>query len=153
MNRRTLLQLTGVSLGCSAAGCVGTDPPQDTEADQSENSSSGLDGNAEAAQTPDPDHSIQMKNERSDPVTVTATVVQESAGETVHNRTYTLQPDATVTAYNTRQANPDGIEEFTVSVTTNESTDSFPLETDQCMGDLEAHVTEADGIDWLYAVC
>jgi len=153
MNRRKLLQLIGLSLGFSATGCLGTDPPQDTESDQSENSSSGLDANAEAAQTPDPDHSIQIKNERSDPVNVTATVIQETTGETVHNQTYTIQPDATVTAYNTRQANPDSIEEFNVSVTANGSTDSFPLETDQCMGDLEAQVTESDGIDWLYAVC
>ncbi|ERH07332.1 MAG: hypothetical protein J07HN4v3_02971 [Halonotius sp. J07HN4] len=175
MNRRNLLQLAGVSLTFSATGCLGTDSPQDTESDQSENgssglsgqsensssglsdqsedSSSGLDANAEAAQTPDPDHSIQITNELSDPVNVTATVVRETTGETVHNQTYTLQPDATTTAYNTRQANPDSIEKFNVSVTASGSTDSFPVETDQCMGDLEAQVTESDGIDWLYAIC
>ncbi len=107
MNRRDLLQLTGVSLGFIATGCLGTDPPQGTGSDQSEDSNSGLDENAEAAQTPDPDHSIQITNELSDPVNVTATVVRETSGETVHNQTYTLQPDATVTACNTRQANPD----------------------------------------------
>jgi len=84
---------------------------------------------------------------------VTATVVRETTGETVHNRTYTLQPDETMSAYNTRQANPDGIEEFNVSVTSGGSTDSFTLETDQCMGDVIAQVTESDGIDMVYSIC
>ena len=153
MNRRKLLQLAGTSLAFTVTGCLGTDPPQDTESDQSENGGSDLSGNAEAAQTPDPDQSIQIKNERSDPVNVTATVVRETTGEIVHNQTYTLQPDETNTAYNTRQANPDGIEKFNVSVTSGGSTDSFTLETDQCMGDLTAQVTESDGIDMLYSIC
>ncbi len=153
MNRRNLLQLTGVSLGFIATGCLGTAPPQGTGSDQSEDGNSGLDENAEAAQTPDPDHSIRITNELSDPVNVTTTVIRETTGETVHNQTYTLKPDATVTAYNTRQANPDNIEKFNMSVTTSGSTDSFLLETDQCMGDLKAQVTESDGIDWLWSEC
>ena len=153
MNRRKLLQLTGTSLAFTVTGCLGTDPPQDTESDQSENGGSGLDANAEAAQTPDPDQSIQIKNERSDPVNVTATVVRETTGETVHNQTYSLQPDETITAYNTRQANPDGVEEFDVSVTANGSSDSFIMETDMCQGDITAQVTEFDGIDWGWAEC
>jgi len=160
MHRRKLLQITGVSLGFSVTGCLGIDPPQDTEdppqdteSDQLENGDSGLNGNAEAAQTPDPDHSIRIKNEFSDPVDVTTTVRREPTGETVHNQTYTLQPDATVTAYNTRQANPDGIEAFNVSVTSDGSTGSVTLETDQCMGDVIAQVTESDGIDMVYSMC
>ena len=153
MNRRKLLQLAGTSLVFSVTGCLGTDPPQDTGSDQSENGGSDLSGNAKATQTPEPDHSIQIKNERSDPVNVTATVVRETTGEIVHNQTYTLQPDETNTAYNTRQANPDGIEKFNVSVTSGGSTDSFTLETDQCMGHLTAQVTESDGIDMLYSIC
>ena len=176
MNRRELLELTGVSLGFIATGCVGIDPPQDTDSDsdQSENSTPGLDANTETTQTPDPDqsetpsfaeinaearqtldpdHSIQIKNELSDPVNVRATVTRETTGETVHNQTYTLQPDATVMAYNTRQANPDSIEEFNVSVTANGSTDSFLVETDQCMGDVIAQVTESEGIDMVYSIC
>ena len=137
MNRRKLLRLTGLSLAFGVTGCLG----------------SGRSGNAEAAQTPDPNHSIQMENEISDPVTVTATVLREKTGETVHNQTYTLQPNETVTAYNTRQANPDGIEEFNVSVTSSRSTDNFTLETDQCMGDVIARVTGSDGIDIVYSIC
>ena len=137
MNRRKLLQLTGLSLVFSATGCL----------------DAGRSGNAEAAQTPDPTHSIQIENEKSDSVTLTATVLREQTGETVHNQTYTLQPNETVTAYNTRQANPDGIEEFTVTVTSEGSTDSFTLETNQCMGDVIARVTESDGIDMVYSIC
>ena len=137
MNRRNLLLLGGLSLAFSVTGCL----------------DSGRSGNAEAAQTPDPNHQIQIENEISDSVTVTVTVLREQTGETVHNQTYTLQPNETVTAYNTRQANPDGIEPFNVSVTSGGSTDSFTLETDQCMGDLIARVTESDGIDMLYSIC
>lgn len=186
MNRRKLLQLTGVSLGFTVSGCLGIDPPQDQDTDpdldldQSENRSSGLDTNTETARTPDPDsdldpdesetqsfadinaearqtldpdHSIQIQNELSEPVTVTATVIREPTGETVHNRTYTLQPFAIVTAYNTRQANPESVEEFTVSVTANGSTDSFLVKTNNCMQDLKAQVTKPDGIDWVYTIC
>jgi hypothetical protein len=80
-------------------------------------------------------------------------VLREKTGETVHSQTYTLQPNEAVTAYNTRQVNPDGIENFNVSVTSSGSTDSFTLETDQCMGDAIARVTESDGIDIVYSIC
>ncbi|WP_240625460.1 hypothetical protein [Halonotius pteroides] len=131
----------------------GANPSEDVNSDSTANEESGLSGNAKAAQTPDPDHQIQVKNEKPDPVNTTVTVRRVETGETVHNQTYTIQPDATVTAYNTRQASPDSIEKFNVSVTSDGSTDSFTLKTDQCMNDLEAQVTESAGIDWLYAVC
>lgn len=137
MNRRKLLQISGLSLAFGVIGCLGSDQS----------------GNAEAAQTPDPNHSIQIEKEISDPDTVTATVLREKTGETVHSQTYTLQPNEAVTAYNTRQVNPDGIENFNVSVTSSGSTDSFTLETDQCMGDAIARVTESDGIDIVYSIC
>jgi hypothetical protein len=170
MNRRNLLQLTGVSLGFSATGCLGTDPPQDTK-DQSQSGDSnspepdqskdeGSDSSRSdvfGSPTPQPDHKIQMVNMRSDPVNMTVTVHRQKTGKTVHNQTYTLQPsqslDKTVTAYNTRQANPDGIETFNVSVTANGSSDSFTVETDMCQGDITAQVTESDGINWGWAEC
>jgi len=137
VNRRKLLQRTGLFLIFCVTGCL--------DSNQS--------GNAEAAQTPDPNHQIQIENEISDPATVTVSVLREKTGKTVYNQTYTLQPNETVTAYNTQQANPDGIEEFNVSVTSGGSTDSFTLETDQCMGDVIARVTESDGIDMVYSIC
>jgi hypothetical protein len=176
MHRRKLTQLIGLSLSLAVTGCLGTESPgnttdsanntdsgssdngganpsKDVNSDSTANGESGLSGNAKAAQTPDPDHQIQVKNKKPDPVNTTVTVRRVKTGETVHNQTYTIQPDAVVTAYNTRQATPDGIEQFSVSVTSDGSTDSFTLETDQCMHDLEAQVTESAGIDWFYAVC
>ena len=84
---------------------------------------------------------------------MTVVVRREKTGKTVHNQTYTLQPDETVTAYNTRQANPDGVEEFNVSVTADGLADSFTMETDTCQGDILAEVTESDGIDWVWTEC
>lgn len=176
MHRRKFIQLIGLSLSLALTGCLstessgnttdsanntdsgssdnrGADPHKDVNSDSTASGESGLSGNAKAAQTPDPDHQIQVKNEKPESVNATVTVRRVETGETVHNQTYTIRPDAVVTAYNTRQATPDGIEQFTVSVTSDGSTNSFTLETDQCMHDLEAQVTESAGIDWFYAVC
>ncbi|ERH01636.1 MAG: hypothetical protein J07HN6_01192 [Halonotius sp. J07HN6] len=106
-----------------------------------------------AAQTPEQDHAIEIENPTADPVDTTVTVRRVTTGETVHNQTYTVQPNETVTAYNTRQADPDGIEEFTVSVAAYDLTDSLTVETNQCWGDVLARVTESDGVDMVYAIC
>jgi hypothetical protein len=135
MNRRKLLQLTGLSLAFTVTGC------------------SGRQGEGPLTPQPEPDHQIAIENMRSEPVNMTVAVRREKTGKTVHNQTYTLQPDKTVTAYNTRQANPDGVEEFNVSVTVDGLADSFTMETDTCQGDILAQVTESDGIDWVWAEC
>ena len=135
MNRRKLLQLTGLSLAFIVTGC------------------SGRQGEGPSTPQPEPDHPIAIENMRSEPVNMTVVVRREKTGKTVHNQTYTLQPDETVTAYNTRQANPDGVEEFNVSVTADGLADSFTMETDTCQGDILAEVTESDGIDWVWTEC
>lgn len=135
MNRRKLLQLTGLSLAFTVTGC------------------SGRQGPGPPTPQPEPDHPIVIENMRSEPVNMTVAVRREKTRKTVHNQTYTLQPDETVTAYNTRQANPDGVEEFNVSVTVDGLADSFTMETDTCQGDILAQVTESDGINWVWAEC
>lgn len=137
MYRRNVVGLAGLTLASGATGCLGTEPS----------------GNAAAAQTPDPDHAIEIETRTDDPVETTVTVRRVTTGETVHNQTHTVQPNETLTAYNTRQADPDGIEEFSVSVAADDSTDSLTLETDQCWGDVLARVTESDGVDMVYAIC
>jgi hypothetical protein len=137
MYRRKLCTLAGVTLSLWGAGCVGSDRS----------------GNAAATQTPDEDHAIEIENPTTESVEMTVTVRRVSTETVVHDQTHTVQPEETATIYNTRQADPDGIEEFNLSVATNGSTDSLRMKTNECWGDVVARVSASDGVSLVYAIC
>jgi len=137
MYRRKLCTLAGVTLSLWGAGCVGSDRS----------------GNAAATQTPDADHAIEIENPTTESVEMTVTVRRVSTETVVHDQTHTVQPEETATIYNTRQADPDGIEEFNLSVATNGSTDSLSMKTNECWGDVVARVSASDGVSLVYAIC
>jgi len=137
MYRRKLCTLAGVTLSLWGTGCVGSDRS----------------GNAAATQTPDEDHAIEIENPTTESVEMTVTVRRVSTETVVHDQTHTVQPEETATIYNTRQADPDGIEEFNLSVATNGSTDSLSMKTNECWGDVVARVSASDGVSLVYAIC
>ena len=137
MYRRKLCAVAGGALSLWGAGCVGADRS----------------GNAAATQTPDEDHAIEIENPTTESVETTVTVRRVSTETVVHDQTHAVQPGETTTVYNTRQADPDGIEEFNISVATNGSTDSLRMKTNECWGDVVGRVNASDGVSLVYAIC
>ena len=80
-------------------------------------------------------------------------IVRETTNETVLDETYDLSTGTGRTVYNTADANPDGIERFTVTVTARNTTESVPIRTSRCFGDAYADVTEDGELSVYYAIC
>jgi len=127
-----------------------------------------------ASNSPDPDHAITVDNDADEAKTLRVWVERDATGETVFDRTKTVEPGHEFTAYNLEDANPDGVEAFTVcgelvasdstagTLTTTpterttadaERRDCATVETSECYG--RVHVTvQADGTPQIiYAIC
>ncbi|TQQ83240.1 hypothetical protein EGH24_00065 [Halonotius terrestris] len=143
LHRRGVLTV-GVAALLPTAGCLGGNGAEDPLDE---------DGNEDAITTPDPDHPIRLANETDQPVEVTVTVIRESTGETVYSETHQLaaeEQDREV--YNTRQANPEGIESFRIELTSGGDTVTETVETSACYGEVIGFVT-AEGLRSTYSIC
>ncbi|WP_458206818.1 hypothetical protein [Haladaptatus sp. NG-SE-30] len=128
-----------------------------------------------ASNTPNPDHSITLRNENDEIKIVRLRIVREATGKTVYDKTHELSAGGGVHAYNLKQADPDGVEAFSVcgelvgdALTATETHTSSSrgesdksdsprrgcatIRTSQCYGD--AHVTVRDDeVQVVYAIC
>lgn len=106
-----------------------------------------------ASDQPEPHHSVGLTNAWNRSVEVRVTVVREATNETVHERTYALEPGSDRTVYDTAEANPDGVETFTVTATALNATGSASVETSRCYGNVYAEIERDGGLFVTYAIC
>lgn len=106
-----------------------------------------------ASNEPDPSKHVRLENRWDETVTIDVRVVRNATGMTVHNASYDLDPGADRTVYNTVEADPDGIEGFTIVASARNTTDRVRIETSECYG--YAHATVADGgaLELYYPIC
>ncbi|WP_227352823.1 hypothetical protein [Haladaptatus salinisoli] len=169
--RRSVLAAIGgalVTAGCvsdpTGIGGPGTDDTTTSDDTTAVDETTTDDWLSAASNTPDPDHAITLRNESDDARVVRLRVVREETGETAYDETHELSSGGGVRAYNLKQADPDGVEAFSVcgelvdSATTGAPTTNSPrrgcatIRTSKCYG--SAHVTvRDDGVQVVYAIC
>lgn len=107
----------------------------------------------QAADQPDPNKSIDLENDLSEPVNVTVRVIRNATGETVHEETYRLAADERRTVYDTGRVGPDGVEEFTFVVSVRNQTQAVSIETNACYGNAGARIDRDGELGVFYAIC
>lgn len=107
---------------------------------------------SKAINTPDPDKSVNLENQGNNTQDVRIEVVRDSTGNIVHNQTYSVN-DTIDNVYNLKEADPEGVESFTVMATTDEDSDQVSLDTSRCFGNVYVEVTEKNGIYVYHTVC
>lgn len=178
MNRRTLLGTATSALASAAlAGCLTDDEPgastteRSTTPDDTATTRSGTettdpsrptettddDSNwwSEAANEPDPSKDVILVNDGEDGVahTVGLEVYRESTGTVVHDQSHEISANGEIVAYDTADANPDGIETFRVTCTFEDQTETVTIETSECYGWAEFVVDAEDELRGLYTIC
>lgn len=106
-----------------------------------------------ALNQPDLDKEVTLENLGSRSVEMHVRVVRDATNETVHDGTYTLAPGTERTVYNVSEADPDGVESFTVVVTTPDTTERVSIETSECYGDVYGEIQEDGTLYLYYAIC
>ncbi|MGM0592417.1 MAG: hypothetical protein ACQETI_12480 [Halobacteriota archaeon] len=130
--RRSVLGLVGglVTAGCLAdpntssatdtpepsASPPGTSRRSETPTEPSQNETTTLPGDwiARASKRPNPDHGIYLANDATESVRIHVWVVRDETGATVFEETKTVSEGAEIEAYNLNEADPAGVESFTV---------------------------------------
>ena len=148
--RRALLAALGAATtaGC-LGGVVGDDVP--------------------SGDTPAPDHSVTLSNDDDEPATVRIRVFRDATDETVFEETVAVQADGETEPYNLKEADPDGVESFTVcatrvasetSTTAADSTTSgepqgncATVKTNECFGNVIVSVTDDGSVQVFYSIC
>lgn len=104
-----------------------------------------------ASRQPDPDLPVTVENDHDAAHTVELTVSRD--GTTVHEATHDLSPGADREVYNLREADPDGIETFTVAATLGDRTGSATVETSGCYGSVVVVVQKDGELFVTYSIC
>lgn len=110
-------------------------------------------GTEYASEQPDASHQISVSNEWNRSVTVRVTVVREATNETVHEGSYDVGAGGERAVYDTADANPHGIERFTVEATALNATESVTIETSKCYGNVYVEITADGELYPYYAIC
>lgn len=174
MNRRHVLASAG-TLIAGLAGCLETtqgDAPSSTEtptedtpaedtpaedtpdADESAESTetpSDSSGLAEAANQPNADHPVRVINHDDSAYSVSVKITQD--GETIDTVTHESNPDANDVVYNLRQADPDGIEEYDVTATLGNQSETVKVRTNDCFGDVNVVIQSDGSLFVTYSIC
>lgn len=179
MNRRTFVATaTGVVASVAAAGCVTDDEPgastterSTTSDDDTATTRSGTETTApstptettdddpswwsEASNEPDPSKDVKLVNDGEDDVahTVDLEVYREATGTVVHDQSHEVPANAEVVAYDTADANPDGVEDFPVTCTFEDQTETVGVETSECYGWAEFVLSAEDELLGTYTIC
>ncbi|MFC6787377.1 hypothetical protein [Halobaculum halobium] len=110
-------------------------------------------GTEYASEQPDASHSITVENEWNQSVRINVTVVREATNETVHEGSYDVAAGGEQAIYDTAEADPDGIERFTVEATALNATESVTIETSKCHGNVYVEITADGELYPYYAIC
>jgi len=146
-SRPALLAVLLLTAGClsGAAGDATTEGPTSTATAPPDHRA--------ASNQPDPEKAVVLENEWDRSVEMHVRVVRDATNRTVHEANYTVGADEERTVYSVAAADPDGIESFTVVVTTRDTTDRVTIETSACYGNVYAEI-QADGTPYVYyAIC
>jgi hypothetical protein len=106
-----------------------------------------------ATNEPNPDHDVVLESDYDRSVTVHVRVIRNATNETVYDATHTLPPGKEQTVYNTVEADPDGVERFTVVTSARNATERVEIETSQCYGNVIGAVDEDGEFYLTYAIC
>jgi hypothetical protein len=159
-----LLAALLLTAGCLGGGPGGTDgPPSPAGTPTGAASPAGSPvspspsptpyGTAGASNQPDPDKAVQLRNDWNRSVDLRVRVVRDATNETVHDATYGLAPGEERTVYSLAEADPDGVESFTVAVTARNATERVRIETSRCYGDAYAEIRAGGDLYVFYAIC
>ena len=105
-----------------------------------------------AGSDPDPDLPVYVENDHDATHDVTVTITRES-GETVYDETHEVAPGSDREVYNLREADPDGVESFTITVTMDGTEKSITVETSACYGSAIVAVNEDGELYPYYSIC
>ncbi len=115
MPERTRRALLAVGGSIALAGCLtdlgGRLPDDSTTTRESDTAGDWIE---RASNSPNPDHSILVRNEASESRTLRVEVVREATGEPVFETTKEVSAGDEFTLYNLREADPGGVETFEV---------------------------------------
>jgi hypothetical protein len=129
-----------------------TDQPPDAGGDgEPTDTSSNSSGLGEKTNSPNPDHPVRVINYDDTAHTVSVEITQN--GTVVDTFSHEVSPDANVVAYNLRQVDPDGIEEYDVSATVGNQTESVTVRTNDCFGDINITVQSDGSLFVRFAIC
>jgi hypothetical protein len=107
-----------------------------------------------AVTQPDATKEVRLENAWNRTVSVQVRVVREATTETVHEGTYDVAPDAErMAVYNFSDADPDGIESFTVVVRARNATERVTIETNRCYGNVYGEIQDDGGLYVYYEIC
>lgn len=142
------------------AGCL-SDEPGDAVSSQTADTSTPTErsetqterGTEWAGKQPDPDKEVNLENRWNRSAEIRVSVTREATNETVHNGTYNLDPGEDRAVFTTSEADPDGIESFTVTVTAQNMTDHVSIKTSKCYGDAYAEVRTDGSLHLYYEIC
>jgi hypothetical protein len=155
-----LLALLLLTAGC-LSGVSGDTTPSPTETELPTVTQTGTTATAtetpwdhrSASNQPDPDKAVTLKNRWTERVEMQVRVVRDATNETVHDETYTLSPGAGRTVYDISEADPAGVESFTVVVTARNTTERVSIETSACYGNAYAEIQDDGTMYVYYAIC
>lgn len=173
MNRRRVLATAGAFIG-SLTGCIGLDSeeptgsrtPTPTKAPTStpterppdaggDYGSTGTPSKrsdlAEKTNNPNPDHPIRIINNDETTQNVTVNVTQH--GTVVDTFSREVNASANVVAYNIRQTDPEGIEEYNITATVGNETDTATVRTNDCFGDITIDIRSDSSLAVSFAIC
>ncbi|MFC7069788.1 hypothetical protein [Halobaculum lipolyticum] len=137
-----------------AGGCLGNpERPTTGSVSTTATPSETPAGTEYASQRPDPSQSVTLENWWNQTVSIHLTVVRVATGETVVNETFAVAPGEEVAAYNTVEADPQGVERFAVTATALNATESVSIETSRCYGGAYVSITEDGELFATYAIC
>ncbi|WP_224449385.1 hypothetical protein [Haloprofundus salilacus] len=154
--RRLVLAALGVAVGSTSIGCLTrTRESRQTPADEpvtterlTPTSTPDETPTAywieRASNAPDPNKPIYVRGRDTDGGTVRVQVVREATGETVHDQRHPVVRGR-IEVYNLRDAEPDGVERFSVcaKLVPREKTDTATTETTTATDDTNTAATDA----------
>jgi hypothetical protein len=130
-----------------------TPAPSETASPDTETTTATPFGHEAASKQPDPDKAVRLENRWNRSVELSVRVVRDATNRTVHDETYELPPGEERTVYSVSEANPEGVESFTVVVTARNTTERVSIETNACYGDAYAEIQEDGTLYLYYAIC
>jgi hypothetical protein len=153
-----LLGLALLGTGCVALGPGADPPPSPAPASPADSATpppgtQTTDRHQAALSQPDATKEVRLENAWNRTTSVRVRVTRDATNETVHRATYDVEPAERITVYNLSDADPDGIEPFTVAVTAHNATERVTIETNRCYGNVYGEIQDRGQLYLYYEIC
>lgn len=139
-----------LTAGClsGGVGANGTSPtPDPTTAPPTQ------DGHEQAMNQPDTDKMVILRNDWNRSSAIRVQVTYNPTNETVYDQTHQLASGTEKSVYNISEADPDGIEAFTIVLTARNTTERATIETNRCYGDVYGEIQRDGTLYQYYEIC